>query len=653
LLTGSRQGRSRQGTGTGVGAYNRAMSLFETCSLRALSIATLLILSTSAGAGAWTAERLLEFTEASCSGWLTTSAPAAGYASASITSSDLRFGEIVAGRRFRVPVDNNALVELDVVVRASRALRFIGSLFDEFGDPQVLVSLASDCSLQAARQLEYSTQGQALYIVSLDADLQPIDRPDWLNPPLEFLERPLPAPFKHPGDASPVRVGMVDSGVNYRLPEINRRLARTDEGQLIGYDFWEMDDLPYDSHPVNSGFFVQRHGTRSASLLLREAPGIELVPYRYPRPDMSRMHALVEHASNHGVDILGMPLGSNRVEDWGSFERAAKAHSQMLFIVSAGNNGRDIDIDPVFPAALDLDNMLVVTSAGDFVVPAEGVNWGSYSVDYLVPAERLAALDYSGNEARVSGSSYAVSRVVALAARLKREHRDWGAPQLIAAMRERYGRNSPDVFGWVSSGYIADPLAGAPIKKTVLGDFDLELPSASSGLRLDLDFLLLDPRWSIAEVRAALQQAFRILAQCDVVAGDVSGFAIHADDYLLDLSTGSARRLLVAAAARQPTLVFARDTRMRDAYLGEAFGYGNTRHRPWLRNSVWLMRGVDDAGIALAHELYHVLANNGDHVRGQPNLMQPDTRPESTELTSSQCLLAQDTGIENGLLSRF
>ena len=92
---------------------------------------------------------------------------------------------------------------------------------------------------------------------------------------------------------------------------------------LIGYDFWDMDDLPYDAHPVDSGFFVQRHGTRTASILLREAPAIELVPYRYPRPDMSRMHALIEHADANGVSILGMPLGSNRPEDWGAFVRNA------------------------------------------------------------------------------------------------------------------------------------------------------------------------------------------------------------------------------------------------------------------------------------------------------------------------------------------
>jgi hypothetical protein len=97
-------------------------------------------------------------------------------------------------------------------------------------------------------------------------------------------------------------------------------------------------------------------------------------------------------------------------------------------------------------------------------------------------------------------------------------------------------------------------------------------------------------------------------------------------------------------------VVFARDTRMQEAYLGEAFGAGNTRRRPWLSNSVWLMRDVDDAGIALAHELYHVLANSGAHVDGEPNLMQAYTRPDSTALTAQQCRQAQIVGQANGLL---
>jgi len=616
------------------------------------AIAFALVLCSGAGlASDWPAERLLAFTEASCRGWDASEAPAEGYASDEIVASDLRFGEVVVGRRFRVPVASGGLVELDVVERDSRAVRFLASQYNEFGDPLVLAVLASNCSLQGIRRLTYSAQGQAIGIESLDRDLQPLGEPEWLNPPLEFIERAAPMPERHPGDKAALRVGMVDSGVNYRLPEINRRLARGEDGSLIGYDFWEMDDLPYDSHPVDSGFFVQRHGTRSASLLLREAPSVELVPYRYPRPDMTRMQALVEHASANGVHILGMPLGSNRAEDWNSFASAAREHPHMLFIASAGNNGRDIDSEPVFPAALDLDNLLVVTSAGDYVTPADGVNWGRRSVDYLVPAERRVALDYSGKETLVSGSSYAVSRVTALAARLKSEHPDWDAARLIAAMRERYTSVSPDVFGWVGSGYIADPLAGAPIGKSVLGDFDAELADSSGDLRLDLDFLLLDQRWSIGRVRDALRAAYRILAQCGLGAGEVTGFTVQAEDYLLDLETGSARTLLEATVPRRPVIVFARDTRMRDAYLGEAFGLANTERRPWLANSLWLMLDVDDAGIALAHELYHVLANSGAHVTDRPNLMQPDTRPESTELTPEQCSQARARGLANGLLS--
>jgi hypothetical protein len=443
---------------------------------------------------------------------------------------------------------------------------------------------------------------------------------------------------------------MVDSGVNYLLPEINRRLARDADNQLIGYDFWDMDALPFDAHPVNSGFFLQRHGTRTASLLLREAPGIELVPYRYPRPDMSRMQALVEHAASNQVAILGMPLGSNKAEDWGSFARAARAHPQLLFIASAGNDGRDIDERPVYPASLDLENLLVVTSADDFVNPAERTNWGRISVDYMVPAERREALDYSGVETRVSGSSYAVSRVTALAARLKTTHPDWRAAEIAAELRRRYGASGSSALDWVSTGYIADPLAGAPISKQSLPDLDIRSSQGQAGFRLSLDILVLDSRWSQQRIEQALQQAYGVLAQCTVISGEISIHAINGDDYLRDLATGSARTMLDAVGTTKLTVVFARDTRMQAQYLGEAFGLGNTRMRPWLANSVWLMLDVEDAGIALGHELYHVIANSGAHVEGSANLMQARTRPQSLALTIEQCRLAQVNGVDNKLL---
>ncbi len=603
-----------------------------------------------AGAGEWQPRQLLQFTGDSCQSWETTAAPAVGYAEAPASQSEIMFRGTQIGTRFHLQVDEAYRVELDVIDRSGRPTRFVGSLYNRFGDPLVLVALDLDCELQVARQIRYNENGQATSIVSLDAALEPQGEPDWLNPPLQFVERNDDKVLKHPGDATPLRVGMVDSGVNYRLSEINRRLARDENGRLIGFDFWEMDDLPFDAHPVDSGFFVQRHGTRTASLLLREAPGIELVPYRYPRPDMSRMQALVEHAASNQVSIVGMPLGSNRQEDWADFARAARAHPNMLFIVSAGNDGRDIDERPVYPAALGLDNIVVVTSADDFVRPAVRTNWGRISVDYLVPAERLDAIDYSGKPTRVSGSSYAVARVTALAARLKMSRRDLRAADIVAELRKRYGAPGSGALDWVSGGYIADPLAAAPIRLEPLPDLDINRPDTKAGVFLPLEVLVLDPRWTQRAVEQAVQKTYDILRQCKLLAGDVSVRAFDGDDYLRDLSTGSARTLLEAVDSKRATVVFARDTRMQAQFTGEAFGIGNTRMRPWLTNSVWLMLDVDDPGIALAHELYHVLANNGDHVAGVANLMQGRTRPDSTQLTPEQCQLAVVNGIANRLL---
>lgn len=615
-----------------------------------LLIAVSLICHLDTLASEWQPGRLLEFTLATCGNWEQSATPAPGFDHGSVEQSVLRIGEREIGSRYRLWLDNNALVELDVIDRTQQQTRFVGSLYGEFGDPLVLVSLSSDCRLQVARKINYTVHGQATDIVNLDAKLEPKGESDWLNPALEFIARDVDKLAASPGDAAPVRIGMVDSGVNYLLPEINRRLARDADGQLIGYDFWDMDSLPFDAHPVNSGFFLQRHGTRTASLMLREAPAVELVPYRYPRPDMSRMQALVEHAASNQVAILGMPLGSNRSEDWGGFARAAREHPEMLFIASAGNDGRDIDQRPVYPASLDLENLLVVTSADDFVNPAERTNWGKISVDYLVPAERRVTLDYSGAETRVSGSSYAVSRVTALAARLKTIHRDWRAADIAAELRRRYDSSDSSARDWVSTGYIADPLAGASISKQALPDLDIRSPQGQAGFRLSLDILVLDSRWSQQRIEQVVKQAYQILSQCDLLPGEVSGHTISGDDYLRDLSTGTARTLLDAVRTAKLTVVFARDTRMQAQYLGEAFGLGNTRMRPWLSNSVWLMLDVEDAGIALGHELYHVVANSGAHVEGVANLMQSRTRPESLTLTPEQCQLAQVNGVGNQLL---
>ena len=118
------------------------------------------------------------------------------------------------------------------------------------------------CKTARGRRLEYDAAGRAKWLVELDETLAPTGEREPLNP--------LVPPGVDPGGVTLVHV---DSGVNYTLPFIARRLARLATGESHGYDFRDQDKRPYDVDSARSPFFPSHHGTLVASVLLHEAPG--------------------------------------------------------------------------------------------------------------------------------------------------------------------------------------------------------------------------------------------------------------------------------------------------------------------------------------------------------------------------------------------
>ncbi|MEQ9172761.1 MAG: S8 family serine peptidase [Rhodospirillales bacterium] len=314
--------------------------------------------------------------------------------------------------------------------------------------PVLAVNASGDCRVTEGRRLIYGTDGQAETLEILSPDLAAVVLREPLNPPV-------PAGPTPPQGA--VRVAVIDTGVNYTLPLFQGRLARDGDGALLGYDFWDMDARPFDIDAARSPFFPLHHGTAVTSIILREAPEAAILPYRYPRPDMTRFGDLVAQADTAGAVIVNMAMGSNAEADWQAFAQAAKARPHMLFIVSAGNDGRDLDKTPVFPASLGLENILTVTSADAGGRLARGSNWGASRVDVMVPGEQVAVTDHRGAAGKASGSSFAVPRVTALAARLLAKHPDWRGPELKAAILKRarkpFGGDAP----LLRHGWIPDP----------------------------------------------------------------------------------------------------------------------------------------------------------------------------------------------------
>jgi hypothetical protein len=171
---------------------------------------------------------------------------------------------------------------------------------------------------------------------------------------------------------------------------------------------------------------------------------------------------------------------------------------------------------------------------------------------------------------------------------------------------------------------------------------------AALGLRLTL-VRLEGSGWARERALAILREAGAILLQCGVALERVKIQSVSAPNHL-DLSTPAARELARAHPVAKPAVYLVRDTKNRPAFDAESFGRGNSATRPEIADTVWITAAARDPGIALAHELAHVLMDSGEHSDEEGNLMREETSPRNAKLTAAQCARLRETGGRNGLL---
>ena len=246
-------------------------------------------------------------------------------------------------------------------------------------------------------------------------------------------------------------LAIVDTGVNYNLEVVQHHLALNSEGQLIGYDFWDDDERPFDKDPRKNIFFPFHHGTTVFSVLTQNLGGLKTAIYRFPANDMCRFSDLIEHADRTGVRIINLSMGSNSAEDWECFYESAKRYNDILFVVSAGNGGFNIDTNPVFPASFDLENIVVVTSSDLFGRLPRHSNYGMQSVDIMVSAEQVEVFDHRGAYSSTGGSSYAAPMVATLATRFLAKNKSATTRDIVSFLESRAIKKGKNLvkFGWI------------------------------------------------------------------------------------------------------------------------------------------------------------------------------------------------------------
>jgi hypothetical protein len=170
-------------------------------------------------------------------------------------------------------------------------------------------------------------------------------------------------------------------------------------------------------------------------------------------------------------------------------------------------------------------------------------------------------------------------------------------------------------------------------------------------LELPLAVVILEGSgWTRESAEAALSEAAGILDQCGVVLERRDLVVLKVRPDLMDFSTPAARELARTHPVARPALYLVRDTKSRPAFDAEAIGRGNSRTRPEIADTVWMTAASRDPGVALAHELAHVLMDSGEHSDEEANLMRDETSRSNRRLSPGQCARLRDTGKANGLL---
>lgn len=90
---------------------------------------------------------------------------------------------------------------------------------------------------------------------------------------------------------------------------------------------------------------------------------------------------------------------------------AAGAKKGVLFVAAAGNDGKNLDVSPVYPAAYDANNLIVVGSHNEFLNRTHSSNYGN-TVDLSAQGAFIYVNDKHGNLVASGGTSFAAPLVV-------------------------------------------------------------------------------------------------------------------------------------------------------------------------------------------------------------------------------------------------
>ena len=187
----------------------------------------------------------------------------------------------------------------------------------------------------------------------------------------------------------------------------------------IGWDFKEEDEMPYDYGESLPAILAEsfHHGTIMAGIISRDSDDIAILPVRLFK-ESKKYYDAIQYAFRRGSKIVNCSFGSDYKSEYKALSSAIKDHPDMLFVVAAGNESRNIDVEPAYPASFDHSNMIVVAAADIKGELWREPNYGVVSVD-VAALGTDTALEPENSKGLSTGTSIATAQVSRIAAKIK------------------------------------------------------------------------------------------------------------------------------------------------------------------------------------------------------------------------------------------
>lgn len=234
-----------------------------------------------------------------------------------------------------------------------------------------------------------------------------------------------------------VIVGVMDTGIDYNHPDLMNNMWKNpgelpdnniddDENGYVddvyGWDFINDDKDPLDdrTHGTHVAGTISARGNNSIGVT-GTAWNIKMAALKIINSeDFSNNSALIS-AINYS-SAMGFPVTNASIQNFSYSAAVKEAFNQSqnsLYVIAAGNQGRDTETLPQYPGSYDCENILCVANTNRNDNLYVNSNYGATTVDIAAPGTNIYSCIPNKGYGSYTGTSMASPHVAGAAALLK------------------------------------------------------------------------------------------------------------------------------------------------------------------------------------------------------------------------------------------